>query len=269
LYLLLLTSFIQFIAISADSYEEDTTITLDEADALQKFQGLVAKIKLPHEYMEKSIFLVKWLRANNFDVNAAVEKLVKHIEWRAENKIDKIDDEDWQDFQEKFTYTLGGADKEGRPLVQMIIKDWNVTIAMASGQGDRLTRWFYRYMEASTKRVRSLQKEGKKISRFSIIADADGFNPVDHGCPSCMSMYITVAKALDQQFPESLNKLYVVNASQYYRDAINKIWPTLSKRSQKALKVYGTDSDIWKKALSKIIDDDELLPAFGGTMKTE
>jgi len=269
LYLLLLTSFIQFIAISATSYEEDTTITLDEADALQKFRGLVAKIKLPHEYMEKSIFLVKWLRANNFDVNAALEKLVKNIEWRAENKMDKIDDEDWKDFQEKFTYTIGGADKEGRPLVQMIFKDWNVTKVIESGQGDRFARWHYKYMEDLTKHVRSLQKEGKKVSRFSMIADADGFNQVDHGCPSCMEMYITISKGLDQQFPESLNKLYIVNASKYYRDAIDKIWPTLSKRSQRALKVYGTDSDIWKLALLKAIDDDNLIPDFGGTMKME
>jgi len=232
LYLFVLSSFIQFIG--ATSYEEDTTITLDQAEALEKFRGLVAKIKLPHSYMEESIFLVRFLRAQNFDVNAAQEQLLQHFEWRKENRIDQLDDEDWSDFQENFPWNLDGVDKEGRPLVQIVIKDsWNATKALENGQGDRLARWVYKFLEDASKLVRSLQKEGKKVTRFSEVADTDGFSPVDHACPACIAVWLKITTAFTQQYPECFDKILVVNAQEPYRDLVRKMWPTLSKDLQK------------------------------------
>jgi len=269
-YLLLLSSFLQFLVIDAISYDEDTTITLDEADAIEKLRHLV-RSKLPHKYMEASIFLVKWARAQDFDVIAAEEALLKHIDWRAKHKIDQIDDEDWEDCKTDSPWNLDGVDKTGKPLVQIDLKTWkSVTKATENGLRDRIARWLFKYMEDATKIIRKSQSEGKKVARFTFMLDVEGFNVADFGCPQCIQVYAMAAEALSQQYPGSVDEMIFTNSSDEFSKMLNTyIIPVVSKNMRKAIKIYGMDREVWRKELLKFIDEDQLLPAFGGTMRAE
>jgi hypothetical protein len=41
-------------------------------------------------------------------------KLMQHLNWRKENGMDTIHDEDWSDFTNDYYYNLDGTDREGR-----------------------------------------------------------------------------------------------------------------------------------------------------------
>jgi hypothetical protein len=55
----------------------DLSITYNQKVALDKFKELVGP-RLPHDYMSEDIYLIRWLRAKNFDIPAA-EKMLKTV----------------------------------------------------------------------------------------------------------------------------------------------------------------------------------------------
>lgn len=61
------------------------------------------------------IYLVRWLRAVNWNIMEAGVLLLENLRWRKDNKMDTILEEDWSKFEEKFPYFVEGCDKEGRP----------------------------------------------------------------------------------------------------------------------------------------------------------
>lgn len=99
-----------------------------------------------------------------------------------------------------------------KKVVQIILRDWDIRQAVISGRRNRLIRWIYKYFEDATKLVRQFQSEGKNVTQFSMILDAEGFNPVTHGCPLCMSIYLTIAGAYEEHYPGSIDKIQVVNS---------------------------------------------------------
>lgn len=82
-------------------------------------------------------------------------------------------------------------------VVQYMLRDWDIRQAAVSGKRDRLIRWVFKYFEDATKQVRKYQGEGKNVTQFILLLDAEGFNPVNHGCALCQAKI-----CLPNQFPE-------------------------------------------------------------------
>lgn len=51
---------------------------------------------------------------SEFDTAKAEKKLLKNVQWRKENKIDSILEEDWKYYDEEYRYFVEGCDKEGK-----------------------------------------------------------------------------------------------------------------------------------------------------------
>lgn len=68
--------------------------------------------------MKYDIYLIRWLRARNYDVASAEEMLRTHINWRKERKIDGILEENWDDIKQDYHATIDTHDREGRPSKQ-------------------------------------------------------------------------------------------------------------------------------------------------------
>ncbi len=51
--------------------------------------------RLDKDYQKSDIYLIRWLRAKNFNIRAAEEMLVSDLKWRKNEKMDNIDQEDW------------------------------------------------------------------------------------------------------------------------------------------------------------------------------
>ncbi|CAL8071488.1 unnamed protein product [Orchesella dallaii] len=220
--------------------------------------------------MEENIYLVRWLRARQFDIDGAEKMLLKDLKWRADNNLDTIDDEDWKVFELEYPVNQDGLDKQGRPLVQLNFgSEWNIRRASVTGRLSRLARWTYKYLENGTRRVRKLQSEGKNVTQFSVIIGMDGFNPVIHTCVRCMSYYFTLVDVFEEHYNGHIDKVHTLDLLEPARVLIRILLPLLSVNTREALVFWGTRQKEWKAGLSKDIDENQLLQSYGGTLDAD
>ncbi|CAL8109877.1 unnamed protein product [Orchesella dallaii] len=262
----LIVSLCQSISVvHAVSFEEDISLSTNQAEILTKFRQRVLPM-LPKKYMEENIYLIRWLRARNFNMDRAEEMLRQHLKWRSDNQLDQIDDEEWQDFETDYPLNKKGLDKNGRPLVQILFGEWDLRKAAVTGRTDRLIRWIYKYFEDATKLVRKYQADGKNVTQFTLIMDADGFSTISHACPLCMRVYFAISNIYEEHYPGSVDKIHIVNTPEPFRVIVRLLWPLLSQNTRQAINMMGTNRREWQSQLTKNVKTDQLLPSFGGTL---
>ncbi|ODM89230.1 SEC14-like protein 2, partial [Orchesella cincta] len=118
-------SLMQNIVTEAVSVEEFLSLTTSEKDALDKFRARVEPL-LTSDRMKQDVYLIRWLRSKNFDVNAADKMLRDSLKWRHDEKIDNIHLEDFSDMASEFHVTVDTYDKTGRPIGVIDMFDWDI-----------------------------------------------------------------------------------------------------------------------------------------------
>ncbi|XP_021968240.1 SEC14-like protein 2 [Folsomia candida] len=245
------------------SVDSDVTITLEQKQIMDKFRDVVSP-RLPHDYMNQDIYLIRWLRAKKFDIKAAEAMLMENLQWRKDNDIDNILTEDWSDFEAAFPYEIHGCDKEGRPVISMSTGEWNVRGILLSGKLERAVRYYDKMFEETSTLIRQAQKDGDNMTQFNLIMDFSNWNLVVHACPLCVSLYIRFYQSLETHYPGSMHTVWCINVPQLF----NALWQIskefLSSDTQALIKIYGRGRDEWKQALLKRIDPDNLTVQYGG-----
>lgn len=75
---------------------------------------------LNRDFMKYDIYLIRWLRSRDFDINAAEAMLRDNLKWRKERKMDTILKENWDDMWKDFHATIDTQDRDGRPSKNQI-----------------------------------------------------------------------------------------------------------------------------------------------------
>ncbi|KAK8755119.1 hypothetical protein V5799_002182 [Amblyomma americanum] len=83
---------------------------------------------------------------------------------------------------------------------------------------------------------------------------------------SAVIEYLTTLMCVfEDNYPERLNKAFVVNAPRYFPIFWKIVRPFLSELTARKLALFGKDEQAWKKALLQEIDADQLPQFWGGT----
>jgi len=77
---------------------------------------------------------------------------------------------------------------------------------------------------------------------------------------------VEVTRQADANYPESLRRVFVINAPKIFTFAFSMVRPLLSQVTLDKIKVFGTDREQWTEALLQDIDADQLPVHYGGTM---
>ncbi|OXA52221.1 Patellin-2 [Folsomia candida] len=150
------------------SLNQDLTLTKSQKEALDKFKANVLP-KLTKDYQKSDIYLIRWLRAKNFNVRAAEEMLMSDLKWRRAEKMDNIHTEDWSDMEEEFPWFMDGYDNEGKPILTANYDEWDLRKGVVAGKLQRIMRWMTYAQESGVRRVRELQAEGKNVTQWHVI----------------------------------------------------------------------------------------------------
>ncbi|OXA63243.1 hypothetical protein Fcan01_01172 [Folsomia candida] len=251
--------------VGAAVFEKDVNLTMDQKALLDKFKIRMAD-KLPHEYMQKEIYLVKWLRSSNFNLDQAEERLLKNLEWRKEQNMDTIHSEDWSDmWGADFRYFTEGRDKLGRPfmVVEMLTADPRKIVLQ--GNGDRLVRYVDKAIDEACQLVQELGEKYGNMTRGNAITNLDGFSLIKHGCIRCLPFLIRNVVSFSQHWPECVDKMIFVNAPTEIEQILTLARPLVSEETRENMFVYGTNKKVWMEALRQDFDLDQLPPSLGGT----
>lgn len=233
--------------------------------ALKSFRKAVADVLKP-EHDDR--YLLRWLRARDFNLNKAEQMLRAHVEWRKQFGTDDV--RTWPESPEVLRkYYPGGVvghDREGRPVSIIPLGSCDLKGLLNSVTIDEVMRHVVRQFEDVDEDIKQqAEKLGKDIETVTYIFDFDGFALSTLASKAVIDYLTNLMCIFEDNYPERLQKAFVINAPRYFPIFWKIVRPFLSDMTARKLALYGKDEQAWKKALLDEIDADQLPRHWGGT----
>ncbi|XP_004283771.1 SEC14-like protein 2 isoform X1 [Orcinus orca] len=234
-----------------------------QKEALAKFRENVQDV-LPSLPNPDDYFLLRWLRARSFDLQKSEAMLRKHVEVRKQKDIDNI--MSWQPPEVVQQYLSGGMcgyDLDGCPIWYDIIGPLDAKGLLLSATKQDLVKTKMRDCELLLRECAcQTEKTGNKIETITLIYDCEGLG-LKHLWKPAVEAYGEFLCMFEENYPETLKRLFVIKAPKLFPVAYNLIKPFLSEDTRKKIMVLGAN---WKEVLLKYVSPDQLPVEYGGTM---
>lgn len=231
--------------------------------ALVKFREAVADVK---SSSETDSFLLRWLRARDFDVAKAERMYRRNLEWRKENAVDDIlkSYEFPQLVKENFPGGAVHPCKDGRPMWiipgGIDLKAFVTTLTPAVMQYHVI--YMLEYIESLTRLSRG--PEGEELETHYLVLDIDKFRLRQLYNWQAVKCLTDTLQIMEDHFPECLQKCLVINAPSFFPMLWKMVRPFLTQRTADKVEVFGKEG--WKETLLRIVDADCLPVRYGGNM---
>ncbi|KAF8794828.1 SEC14-like protein 2 like protein [Argiope bruennichi] len=223
----------------------------EEKNAVAELRKIM-KDEVPLDMYEDKHIFFKFLKARNFNLNQAETMLRNHLQWRKAIQIDTIiSDFKPSEVLEKFiSQTFIGFDKTGCLIQYAAIGNLDGKGLFKSANKYDVLRCVLQEIEKIKKRLKykSEQIQGTFVIVLAVELFAEGI------------------QIFQDNYPEFLKKIYIINASVYFTIAFPIIRRILSGAVIDKIEVYGKEG--WKPVLLDAIDAD-VLPAFLGGNRTD
>lgn len=234
--------------------------------ALKNFREAVGDVLKKPEHDDR--YLLRWLRARDFNLNKAEQMLRAHMEWRKQFGIDDV--MTWPESPEVLRkYYPGGFvgyDREGRPVSIIPFGGCDLKGLLNSVTLDEVMKHVVRQFEDVAVDIKQqCKKLGKPVETVTYIFDFDGFALSTLASKAVIDYLTNLMCIFEDNYPERLHKAFVINAPRYFPLFWKIIRPFLSDLTARKLALFGRDEQAWKKALLDEIDADQLPQYWGGT----
>ncbi|KAM5312706.1 SEC14-like protein 4 isoform 1-T1 [Glossophaga mutica] len=234
-----------------------------QQEALATFRDSLQDL-LPTLPKADDYFLLRWLRAQKFDLKKSEDMLRKHLEFRKQQDLDNIFT--WQPSEVVQLYDSGGLcgyDYDGCPVWFEIVGNLDTKGLLLSASKQELIRKRIKACELLLRECElQSQKLGRKIETMIMVADMQGLS-LKHLWKPAVEVYQQFFLILDANYPETVKNLIMVRAPKLFPVAFNLVKPFISEETRKKIVILG---DNWKQELPKFISPDQLPMEFGGTM---
>lgn len=223
-------------------------------------------------FLDASLLLLRYLRANNFDVKKTKKHILKVIEWRKAqgvNELIKRSPEEIlgckvSDLVEHFPHWHFGYDKTGRPLLikQQGEFDMKAIKALAGGNFDKVFR-YHIWEQELISRVCYEQslKTRTIIETITVVLDVKGmtFSSLTSDFRAMMSAMI---KMDQDMYPETLGRILIVNAPNVFPMIWGVMKPWFDPITAAKVKILGAD---YCKKIQEAIGAENLPSNYAGT----
>ncbi|NWU82538.1 S14L2 protein, partial [Onychorhynchus coronatus] len=217
----------------------------------EKLQDVLPSLPAQDDY-----FLLKWLRARCFDLPKAEAMLRKGVQCPEPPVLLQV-------IRKYMSGGLCGYDREGSPVWYEIIGPLDAKGLLFSASKQDLLKNKFRDCEVLRHECeQQTQKLGKKVEMVMMIYDCEGLG-LKHLWKPAVEAYGELLSMFEENFPESLKRLFIVKAPKIFPVAYNLVKHFLSEDTRKKVVVLGSN---WKEVLQKYIDPDQIPVEYGGTM---
>merc|ERR1712136_575835 len=110
------------------------------------------------------------------------------------------------------------------------------------------------------------EKNGTNVSYMTFVGDMAGASIRNMFYKPYVEAGLESTKTLEENYPENLGRLFVINAPKMFTLLFAAVKPLLTQATIDKFRIYGTDENEWKPALLEYIDADQLPVHYGGTM---
>ncbi|NXP04131.1 S14L2 protein, partial [Thinocorus orbignyianus] len=222
---------------------------------------------LPSLPSQDDYFLLKWLRARCFDLPKSEAMLRKNIPVPLfPGRGCRVLLSPTMLLQVIRKYMAGGMcgyDREGSPIWYDIIGPLDAKGLLFSASKQDLLKNKFRDCELLRQECeKQSQKLGKKIEMVTMVYDCEGLG-LKHLWKPAVETYGELLSMFEENFPESLKRLFIVKAPKIFPVAYNLVKHFLSEDTRKKVVVLGSN---WKEILQKYIDPEQIPVEYGGTL---
>ncbi|ELU07823.1 hypothetical protein CAPTEDRAFT_152329 [Capitella teleta] len=235
----------------------------EESKVLFEFKERIGDLLRPYH---DDHTLRKWLKARCFDVDKAEVMFRNSMAYRDKMKVDSIleDYKQPEVIQKYLTGGFCGHDKEGTPIRIELFGLLDMKGLMYSTRKSDLEKTKLHQCE-STLRDWKLQsnKLGRRIDGLTVIFDMDKVSTKSLWRPG-LQMYLHIVKVMEDNYPEMMKQMFVVNAPKIFPILWKICRPLISEDMKAKIHVLGAD---YQEQLLKYIDEEQLPVFLGGTRK--
>ncbi|GFS58169.1 SEC14-like protein 2 [Nephila pilipes] len=242
--------------------------TEEEENAVAEFRKIM-KDEVPKNMCEDKYVFYKFLKARNFNINQAESMLRKYLRWRKELQIDTIisDFKPSEVLQKYISQSFIGFDKSGCLIQYAAIGNLDGKGLFKSANSFDVLRCVLQEMEKINLRLKyQSEKLGKPVNQSIFIYNLENMTLAKATHRQSVELFMLGIQIFQDNYPEFLKSIYIINASVYFTIVFPIIKKILSGALLDKIEVYGKDG--WKEVLLSVIDAD-VLPKFIGGNKTD
>ncbi|XP_040071328.1 SEC14-like protein 2 [Ixodes scapularis] len=212
-------------------------------------------------------FLLRWLRARDFDVNKSEKLLRDNILWRQRENIDSII-ETYENPEVLRLYFPGGQcnrDREGRPfwLIRFGNADFKGMLQCVSKEA--LVKHVTYIVEKIIADMKAQSKKlGKLVDTITVVFDFDNFGIRQVYSHQVVEFVYLIMELYESYYPEMLEQCFVINVPSFFKIFWKFIRPFLTERTAGKIQIFSREG--WQPVLLKCVDPSQLPAHWGGDL---
>ncbi|XP_051139969.1 phosphatidylinositol/phosphatidylcholine transfer protein SFH8-like [Andrographis paniculata] len=245
--------------------------SIEEQNIVESFrQALIVDNLLPSRFDDYHVML-RFLKARKFNIEKTKIMWANMLQWRKEYGADSImEDLDFKELNEvQKCYAQGyhGIDKNGRPIYIERLGTIDVDMLMQITTMDRLVRYKVQEFEKSlaVRFPACSVSANTHIDSSTTILDVQGLGLMSLTGP--VTEFIKFVQKIDNDnYPETLYRMFIINAGPGFRLIWNAVKPLLDPDTTSKIEVLGNK---YQDKLLEAIDHSELPEFLGGSCTCE
>ncbi|XP_034226924.1 phosphatidylinositol/phosphatidylcholine transfer protein SFH12-like isoform X1 [Prunus dulcis] len=249
------------------SFPMEDDIDAEELKAAQELrQALISEELLPSKH-DDTHMLLRFLRARKFDLEKTKQMWSDMLQWRQEFGADTImEDFEFKEVDEVLKYYPQGhhgVDKDGRPVYMERLGQVDSNKLMQVTSMERYVKYHIREFERTfiCKFPACSIAAKKHIDQSTTILDVQGVGLTSLN-KSARELIQRLQKVDGDNYPETLNRMFIINAGSGFRLLWNTVKSFLDPKTTAKINVLGNQ---YQSKLLEIIEASELPEFLGGT----
>ncbi|CAD6230158.1 unnamed protein product [Miscanthus lutarioriparius] len=243
---------------------------VQELEIVERFRQCLLDEGLLPEHHDDYHTMLRFLKARKFNIDKAKHMWSEMLRWRKEFGADNIEEFDYTELDEVVNYYpqfYHGVDKEGRPVyIELIGKvDTNKLVQITTI--DRYVKYHVKEFERCLQmRFPACSIAAKRhIDSSTTILDVKGVG-LKNFSKDARELIMRLQKINNDNYPETLYQLYIINAGQGFKMLWGTIKSFLDPETASKIHVLGNK---YQTKLLEIIDGSELPEFLGGKCRCE